>query len=562
MTEPQQSGLNIALMQANPHLGNVDANCDKLLQNYIEATSQNADILVTPEMYLSGYPADDLVLRSDFMDCIESAIERLVKATADGGPAIIVGAPTRQKGRLFNSVYVIDAGAIVGVRHKVNLPNYGVFDDKRHFSAGPLQGPVHLRGWRLGLAVCEDIWFADVCETLRESGAEMILSVNASPFEAGKTDQRMVHAISRLTETQLPFIYVNMVGGQDELVFDGGSFALNLGGKLACQMPQFDEALSLVTAQKTGDDVLLTGQIDKPDEANEAIWRALMMGIRDYCNKNGFKSVALGLSGGIDSAIVAALAVDAMGAANVHVVMMASDFTADISVEDSHALAEHLGLRLEHIAIRPGMQAFDQMLAEHFKGKDRDIAEENIQSRLRGMLLMALSNKFGHLVLATGNKSEYAAGYSTLYGDMCGGFAPIKDVWKTKIFALARWRNTTLPKGALGPEGHVIPDRIITRPPSAELRPDQQDTDSLPPYDILDPVLIALTEEMADIKTIIDRGYDSQIVEQASALLFRAEYKRFQAAPGPKVSARAFGRDRRLPLTCGFRPHLSETKPK
>jgi NAD+ synthase len=362
-----------------------------------------------------------------------------------------------------------------------------------------------------------------------------------------------------MTESGLPIVYVNMVGGQDELVFDGGSFGLNLGGKLACQMPQFSEGLSVVTLRGGEASAILTGQVSSPDDENEAMWRALVLALRDYCSKNGFPGVVLGLSGGIDSAIVTALAVDALGAEAVRVVMMPSEYTAGISVEDSQSLADNLGLTLENIAIRPAMDAFDDMLATSFAGQQSGIAEENIQSRLRGMLLMALSNKFGNLVLATGNKSEYAAGYSTLYGDMCGGFAPIKDVWKTKIFELANWRNQNLPKGALGPAGCVIPERIITRPPSAELRPDQEDTDSLPPYEILDPILIALTEEMADIETIVARGYDAQIVAQASTLLFRAEYKRFQAAPGPKVTARAFGRDRRLPLTSGFRPAQSET---
>jgi NAD+ synthase len=554
-----KTDLQIALVQANPHLGNVDANIEKLLQMRARAAEQGCDIILTPEMYLSGYPADDLVLRADFMNKIEAGIDKLAAATKDGGPAIICGAPVRDAGRLFNAVFVLDDGAIKATRHKVNLPNYGVFDDKRHFTAGSLQGPVSLRGWRLGLAICEDIWSSDVCETLSESGAEIILSLNASPFESGKTDQRMSHAVARMTESGLPFIYVNMVGGQDELVFDGGSFALNLGGKLACQMPQFTESLSVVTLREDGQSVHLTGQVSAPDSENEAMWRALVLGIRDYCSKNGFPGVILGLSGGIDSAIVTALAVDALGAEAVRVVMMPSDYTADISVLDSQSLADNLGLTLETIAIKPAMAAFSDMLADSFAGQQADITEENIQSRLRGMLLMALSNKFGNLVLATGNKSEYAAGYSTLYGDMCGGFAPIKDVWKTKIFALANWRNHHQPKGALGPAGQVIPERIITRPPSAELRPDQEDTDSLPPYDVLDPILIALTEDMADIQTIVDRGYDAQIVEQASALLFRAEYKRFQAAPGPKVTARAFGRDRRLPLTSGFRPAKSET---
>ena len=556
--KPGSLSLSIALAQLNAHLGDVFTNCQKLLQMRARAAAQGADIILTPEMFLAGYPADDLVLRADFMNRIEAAIHRLAEATADGGPAIIVGAPCRDKDVLYNSAFILDNGKIIARRDKVNLPNYGVFDDKRHFTPGQLQGPVLVRGMRLGIAVCEDIWFADLCEMLGETGAEIILSLNASPFENAKTDMRMMHAVSRMTETGLPFVYVNMVGGQDELVFDGSSFALNLGGKIASQMPSFSEGLSLLEARTQSGTCHLTGQISRPATAEEDVWRALTLGVRDYVEKNGFPGVILGLSGGVDSAIVAVLAVDALGPERVRVVMMPSDYTADISLADAEELANNLGLTLETIALRAGMDAFDNMLGPSFEGADMDITEENIQSRLRGMILMALSNKFGNMVLATGNKSEYAAGYSTLYGDMCGGFAPIKDVWKTEIFKLCEWRNTALPRGVLGPEGEVIPRRIITRPPSAELRPDQQDTDSLPPYDILDAILIALTEEMADTDTIVSRGYDRETVERVSAMLFRTEYKRFQAAPGPKVTPRAFGRDRRLPLTSGFKPHLQD----
>ena len=552
------SSVSLALAQLNPHLGDVSANCQKLLQMRERAAAKGADIILTPEMFLAGYPADDLVLRADFMDRIEAAISRLAKATADGGPAIIVGAPCRDKDVLYNSAFILDGGKIVARRDKVNLPNYGVFDDKRHFTPGQLQGPVLLRGMRLGIAVCEDIWFPDLCEMLGETGAEIILSLNASPFENAKTDMRMMHAVSRMTETGLPFVYVNMVGGQDELVFDGSSFALNLGGKIASQMPSFSEGLSLLEVRSQSGTCHLTGQISRPAAAEEDVWRALTLGVRDYVEKNGFPGVILGLSGGVDSAIVAVLAVDALGPERVRVVMMPSDYTADISLADAEELADNLGLTLETIALRAGMDAFDSMLDASLEGTEMDVTEENIQSRLRGMILMALSNKFGNMVLATGNKSEYAAGYSTLYGDMCGGFAPIKDVWKTEIFKLCEWRNTALPRGVLGPDGEVIPRRIITRPPSAELRPDQQDTDSLPPYDILDAILIALTEEMADTDTIVSRGYERETVERVSAMLFRTEYKRFQAAPGPKVTPRAFGRDRRLPLTSGFKPHLQD----
>ena len=552
------SSMSVALAQLNPHLGDVSANCQKLLQMRERAAAKGADIILTPEMFLAGYPADDLVLRADFMDRIEAAISRLAKATADGGPAIIVGAPCRDKDVLYNSAFILDGGKIVARRDKVNLPNYGVFDDKRHFTPGQLQGPVLLRGMRLGIAVCEDIWFPDLCEMLGETGAEIILSLNASPFENAKTDMRMMHAVSRMTETGLPFVYVNMVGGQDELVFDGSSFALNLGGKIASQMPSFSEGLSILEVRSQSGTCHLTGQISWPAAAEEDVWRALTLGVRDYVEKNGFSGVILGLSGGVDSAIVAVLAVDALGPERVRVVMMPSDYTADISLADAEELADNLGLTLETIALRAGMDAFDSMLEASLEGTEMDVTEENIQSRLRGMILMALSNKFGNMVLATGNKSEYAAGYSTLYGDMCGGFAPIKDVWKTEIFKLCEWRNTALPRGVLGPDGEVIPRRIITRPPSAELRPDQQDTDSLPPYDILDAILIALTEEMADTDTIVSRGYERETVERVSAMLFRTEYKRFQAAPGPKVTPRAFGRDRRLPLTSGFKPHLQD----
>ena len=552
------SSVSVALAQLNPHLGDVSANCQKLLQMRERAAAKGADIILTPEMFLAGYPADDLVLRADFMDRIEAAISRLAKATADGGPAIIVGAPCRDKDVLYNSAFILDGGKIVARRDKVNLPNYGVFDDKRHFTPGQLQGPVLLRGMRLGIAVCEDIWFPDLCEMLGETGAEIILSLNASPFENAKTDMRMMHAVSRMTETGLPFVYVNMVGGQDELVFDGSSFALNLGAKIASQMPSFSEGLSLLEVRSQSGTCHLTGQISRPAAAEEDVWRALTLGVRDYVEKNGFPGVILGLSGGVDSAIVAVLAVDALGPERVRVVMMPSDYTADISLVDAEELADNLGLTLETIALRAGMDAFDSMLEASLEGTEMDVTEENIQSRLRGMILMALSNKFGNMVLATGNKSEYAAGYSTLYGDMCGGFAPIKDVWKTEIFKLCEWRNTALPRGVLGPDGEVIPRRIITRPPSAELRPDQQDTDSLPPYDILDAILIALTEEMADTDTIVSRGYERETVERVSAMLFRTEYKRFQAAPGPKVTPRAFGRDRRLPLTSGFKPHLQD----
>lgn len=557
------SKLAIALAQLNAHVGHVSDNLNSFQQARERSAALGADIIVSPEMFLSGYPCDDLVLRDDFMISVERAIDDLISLSADGGPAMIIGAPCREAGKIYNSAFVIDKGALLARRDKVALPNYGVFDDKRHFKPGDLKGPVNIRDVKVGLAICEDIWWPEVCDTQAESGAEIIVSLNASPFDEAKQDGRMSHVIARITETNLPFIYVNMVGGQDELVFDGGSFAVNVKGALAAQLPLMNEAVSLVHCQSTLDhQIHLTGQISPPETGLSLIYRALMLGIRDYVIKNGFPGVALGLSGGIDSALVAILAVDALGADAVRCLMLPSGYTADISKADADEMAARLGIRIDTIPIGEGMSAVDQMMAPLFEGTTADITEENIQSRLRGLLLMALSNKFGNMILTTGNKSEYAAGYATLYGDMCGGFAPLKDVWKTVVFELSKWRNGHVPRGALGPDGEVIPTRIITRPPSAELRPDQEDTDSLPPYDVLDAILKAITEEMASPEEIVARGYDQEDVERVSRLLFRAEYKRFQSAPGPKITKIAFGRDRRLPLTSGFLPktiHTSET---
>ena len=548
----------IALAQLNPHLGNITGNVARLLEARRSATDAGASVIVTPEMYLSGYPCDDLVLRSDFMDEVAAGLSSLAATTADGGPAIIVGAPHVRDGVITNSVFVLDDGEIKARRDKVNLPNYGVFDDKRNFAAGEMPGPVQLRGMRLGLPICEDIWTPDVIECLVESGAEIIISLNASPFDLAKPDARMAHAVSRVHEAGLPLIYVNMVGGQDELVYDGGSFALGADGALAAHLPSFSETTFTVQLGNDFGALSITGQTTPPDEGMmAALYRGLTLGLRDYIDKNGFLGVVLGLSGGIDSAIVAALAVDALGAERVHAVMMPSPYTSQESLDDAADLAHRLGIRLDEISIGPAMQAMNSMLAGQFDGTEVGIAEENIQSRLRGLILMGISNKHGRMVLATGNKSEYAAGYSTLYGDMCGGFAPIKDVWKVQVFDLCRWRNANMPRGGAGPEGEIIPVRIIEKPPSAELRPDQKDTDSLPPYDRLDAIMMALCEEMVDIETIVARGYEREEVARASQLLFRAEYKRFQAAPGPKMNALSFGRERRLPLTSGFNPHLA-----
>lgn len=550
MTKP----VLIALAQMNAHLGKVNANVSRLAEARAKSALQGAEIIVTPEMFLSGYPCDDLVLRNDFMADVAAGIDQLTELTSDGGPAIVVGAPAAIDGAIYNSVFVLDGGKHLARFDKVNLPNYGVFDDKRNFTAGQMPGPAMLRGLKIGFPICEDIWEPNVAECLEESGADLIIAINASPFDISKPERRMSTIVARTVETGLPVAYVNMVGGQDELVYDGSSFAINAGGKLACHLPSFSESIVVISAQKTAGMVTLTGQITPPDSDLTALYRGLCLGLRDYVHKNGFPGVLLGLSGGIDSALVAALAVDALGAEAVHAVMMPSAFTSQESLDDAAEMAAALGIRLDTIAITPAVDALGTMLADQFAGTAPNVAEENIQSRLRGLILMGISNKHGAMVLATGNKSEYAAGYSTLYGDMCGGYAPLKDVWKVDVFRLCEWRNRHLPRGAAGPEGVVIPQAIIDKPPSAELRPDQKDTDSLPPYDQLDAIMAALCEEMADIETIVARGYNRDDVTQASQLLFRAEYKRFQAAPGPKMTPVAFGRDRRLPLTSGFNP--------
>lgn len=544
----------IALAQLNGHLGNIKANISRLAEARSQAATHGAQIIVTPEMYLSGYPCDDLVLRDDFMVEVAAGINQLAKLTADGGPAIAVGAPKVENSKIYNSVFVLDGGKQVGCFDKVNLPSFGVFDDKRNFTAGQMPGPIMLRGLKIGFPICEDIWEPDVVECLEESGADLIIAINASPFDHTKPELRMQTVVGRSVETDLPIIYVNMVGGQDELVYDGGSFAINTGGKLACHAPSFSESVLLVSAQKSMGVLTLTGQISPPDSDLTALYRGLCMGLRDYVHKNGFSSVVLGLSGGIDSALVAAIAVDALGADAVHAVMMPSTYTSQESLSDAAKFASAFDIRLDNVPITPGMLAIDEMLSDQFAGTSPGVAEENIQSRLRGLILMGISNKHGAMVLATGNKSEYAAGYSTLYGDMCGGYAPLKDVWKVDVFRLCEWRNHNFPRGAAGPEGSVIPQGIIDKPPSAELRADQKDTDSLPPYERLDAIMVALCEDMADIETIVARGFDRTEVARASQLLFRAEYKRFQAAPGPKMTPVAFGRDRRLPLTSGFNP--------
>lgn len=549
--------LKIALAQLNPIVGDLSGNAGLLKQVRAEAAASGADIVVAGELFLTGYPPEDLVLKRSFLTRARRMVDDLVALTADGGPALIFGAPMIDGGQLHNSVVAADRGQMA-VRHKHHLPNYAVFDEKRLFHAGPLPAPVEMRGVRIGVPICEDIWFGDVCAHLKAEGAELLVSPNGSPFERGKHEKRCAHARARVGETGLPLVYVNQFGGQDELVFDGGSFVMASDGTIAVQGAVWSSDV-IVTDWCAGEGAwVCTPQAaaSVPDDLAQ-IYQAAMLGLRDYVIKNGFPGVLLGLSGGIDSAICAAMAVDALGADHVHAVMLPSRYTSRSSLDDAAACAGALGIRLDTVPIAPPVEAVETVLSDMFVGTNSDITEENIQSRLRGTLLMAVSNKFGSMVVTTGNKSEVSVGYATLYGDMNGGYNPIKDIYKTEVFKLARWRNGHVPEAGMGPAGVVIPQTIIEKPPSAELRPDQKDEDSLPPYDALDDILFCLVEDELGVDEIVARGHAKDIVRRIEHLLYVSEYKRRQAAPGAKIGARNFGRDRRYPITNGFRDALT-----
>ncbi|MBM3490282.1 MAG: NAD+ synthase [Alphaproteobacteria bacterium] len=547
--------LDIALAQLNPTVGDVSGNAQLLRQARAQAAAAKADLMLVGELALVGYPPEDLVLKPALQEDAEAAVRALAQETADGGPGLIVTTPWREDGKLYNAALLLDGGRIVGQRYKHDLPNYGVFDEKRVFAPGPMPGPVVFRGARLGIPICEDMWTPDVTECLAETGAELLLVPNGSPYEADKLDTRLNLAVARVKETGLPLVYVNQVGGQDELVFDGGSFALNADCRLAAQLPTFREALALTRWRRNGNGGWTCAVAERvaPHGGLAAIYQAMLLGLRDYVNKNRFPGVVLGLSGGIDSALSAAVAVDALGPERVWCVMLPSRYTSGDSVGDAEVCAGLLGTRLDRIAIEPAVTAFADMLAPSFAGRQPDIAEENIQSRVRGLTLMALSNKFGHMVLTTGNKSEMSVGYATIYGDMCGGYSVVKDVYKTTVYALSRWRNQERPYGALGPVGRVIPENILIKAPTAELRANQKDQDSLPPYDALDDMLQCLVEKEMAFEEIVARGHAPQTVRRIEHLLYLAEYKRRQAPPGVKITRRNFGRDRRYPITNKFR---------
>ena len=549
--------LSIALAQINPTVGDVDGNTELIKKAREEAHAGGADILVTGELAVSGYPPEDLVLKPAFMDRIEEKISILASKTADDGPALIIGAPWRQDGKLFNAVMLLDNGEINTIRYKSSLPTYGVFDEDRVFERGPMPGPISFNGVRLGVMICEDMWKPDVTECLEESGAEILVVINGSPFELDKSDQRLNLAVARVGESGLPLAYINLVGGQDELVFDGGSFVLNADRQLQLQMPDFSEGLFISEWIKSDQGwSCREGDIEPTSNNKEqtfmAIYQAMVLGLKDYVKKNRFPGVILGLSGGIDSGLSAAVAVDAIGAENVHCVMMPSPYSSKESIDDAAEQAKLLGIAYDTIPIIEAMRAFESMLEPLFGSTETDTTEENIQARARGLIIMAISNKLGFMPLTTGNKSEMSVGYATLYGDMCGGFSVLKDVYKTTVFSVSKWRNKNFIQGFLGPKGIAIPDRVINKKPSAELKPDQFDEDSLPPYDILDDILISLIEGESAVVDIVEKGHDPDTVKQVWHMLDRAEYKRRQAPPGVKISSRAFGRDRRYPITNGF----------
>jgi len=544
--------LSIALAQINPVVGDVAGNVVRIRAARAAAAAQGAQLVVFPELTVSGYPPEDLVLKAAFLDTVEAAVAELAADTADEGPALLIGAPWRVDDKCRNAALLLDHGRVAATRLKHHLPNYGVFDEARVFVPGPFPAPITFRGIRLGVLVCEDMWYADIAQTLAAAGAEILVVPNGSPYEVDKQGARLGHGRSRVAETGLPLIYVNQVGGQDELVFDGASFALDAHGGQVIRLPAWHEEVTTATWTRGPQGWTASGMMADEPPTEEAVYHALMLGLRDYVGKNGFPGVVLGLSGGIDSALCAAIAADALGADKVWSVMMPSPYTSNESLEDAAACAQLLGCRLDTIGIQPAMAAFDAMLADAFRGCAPDITEENVQSRSRGLTLMAISNKFGPMVLSTGNKSEMSAGYATLYGDMCGGYAVLKDVYKSMVFALSRWRNAHRPEGALGPAGAVMPERVITKPPTAELKPNQTDQDTLPPYDVLDGILECLIEGELGVEGTVARGYDEATVRRVWRMLDRAEYKRRQASPGVKISSRSFGRDRRYPITNGF----------
>ena len=543
----------ITLAQLNPTVGDLEGNYKVALEAWEKAQRVGSDLIAFTELFITGYNTQDLIKKPSFFKAAQDQIIKLAK-TCKNGPAIAIGGPAYLKGKLYNAYYILADGNVANVIMKHHLPNQNVFDEKRIFDEGEISGPYQIGPIRIGSPICEDAWHSDVSETLSETGAQLLLVPNGSPYYNGKNDVRLNKMVARVVETNLPLIYLNMVGAQDDQVFDGGTFALNRGGSLAIKLPLFEEALEHIVLEET--DIgwkIIKGELAKVPCDKELDYHAMVMGLRDYCKKSGFEKVVLGLSGGIDSALVAVIASDAIGSANVRSIMLPSPYTSQTSLIDATDLVENLGCKSDTLPINDSLTAIDKTLSSTFEGRKIDLTEENIQSRLRGLLLMAVSNKFGEMLLTTGNKSEVSVGYSTIYGDMAGGFNPIKDLYKTKVFEISKWRNKNHRPWMKGPPGSIIPDSIITKAPTAELRPNQKDSDSLPDYPDLDAILTILVDEDGSTSDCLKAGYKKSDVSKVEKLLYGSEYKRFQSAPGTRLSQRAFWLDRRYPIVNKWR---------
>ena len=543
----------ITLAQLNPTVGDLEGNYKVALEAWKKAQRVGSDLIAFTELFITGYNTQDLIKKPSFFKAAQDQILKLAK-TCKNGPAIAIGGPAYLKGKLYNAYYILADGNVANVIMKHHLPNQNVFDEKRIFDEGEISGPYQIGPIRIGSPICEDAWHSDVSETLSETGAQLLLVPNGSPYYNGKNDVRLNKMVARVVETNLPLIYLNMVGAQDDQVFDGGTFALNRGGSLAIKLPLFEEALEHIVLEET--DIgwnIIKGDLAKVPCDKESDYHAMVMGLRDYCTKSGFEKVVLGLSGGIDSALVAVIASDAIGSANVRSIMLPSPYTSQTSLIDATDLVENLGCKSDTLPINDSLTAIDKTLSSTFEGRKIDLTEENIQSRLRGLLLMAVSNKFGEMLLTTGNKSEVSVGYSTIYGDMAGGFNPIKDLYKTKVFEISKWRNKNHRPWMKGPPGSIIPDSIITKAPTAELRPNQKDSDSLPDYPDLDAILTILVDEDGSTSDCLKAGYKKSDVSKVEKLLYGSEYKRFQSAPGTRLSQRAFWLDRRYPIVNKWR---------
>jgi NAD+ synthase len=543
----------LTLAQLNPVLGDMGGNCAKAAAAHRAGRAAGADFVALPEMFLTGYQPQDLVLKPAFVADARLHLERLAAELAEG-PPLGIGLPWAEGGAVCNVYAILQGGQVTGMARKHHLPNYNVFDEVRLFRAGPISGPFAVGPLRMGTPICEDAWYPDVAETMAESGADILMVPNGSPYRRGKFDVRMNHMVARVVETGLPLVYLNMVGGQDDQVFDGGSFVLNPGGALAVQLPVFDEAIEHVDFEEEplGWRARAGARAPHPEPAEQE-YRAMVEGLRDYCGKSGIARVLLGLSGGVDSALVAAIAADALGPESVRCVMLPSEYTSAESLEDAAAVATALGCRHDSLPIEPARAAVMATLTPLFEGRTADVTEENVQSRLRGLMLMALANKFGEMLLTTGNKSEVAVGYATIYGDMAGGYNPLKDLYKTRVFAACRWRNAHHRDWMGGPGGAVIPERVIDKPPSAELRPDQRDEDSLPPYAVLDAILERLIEGDQSVAEVVAAGFERAVVKKVEALIYGSEWKRYQSAPGARLTNKAFWLDRRYPMVNRWR---------